>query len=135
MKVTRDVILDVWPVYESGEASADTRALVEAYLEQDPEFARLIRAERKDIVTSAVTAALPPEKEIEALIATQTLLKRRMQYLALGISFVLVAAIFRFPRWMRLGGLEVGRIIVLGIGAYGWAMFWTVHRRLRRKGL
>ena len=43
MNVTRDVITDLWPVYASGEASPDTRALVEAFLQGDPEFARLIQ--------------------------------------------------------------------------------------------
>jgi hypothetical protein len=135
VKVTRDVVLDLWPVYESGEASPDTRALVESFLEQDPEFARLLRAERKDIVTTSASLTLPPEKEIEALKTTQKLLRQRMQYLALGIAFVFLAALFRFPRWTRVGGLEAGRILMLCIGAYGWAMFWSVHRRLRVKGL
>jgi hypothetical protein len=43
MTVTRDVILDVWPLYEAGEVSADTRALVDGFLAGDPEFARLLR--------------------------------------------------------------------------------------------
>jgi len=43
MKVTRDVITDLWAVYESGEASADTRALVEEFLREDPEHARKLR--------------------------------------------------------------------------------------------
>jgi anti-sigma factor RsiW len=135
MKPTRDVILDLWPVYESGEASADTRALVEAFLEQDPEFARMIRAERKDIVTSSGSVALPRDREVEALMATQKLLRRRMQYLALGMSFTFLAAMLRFPGWMHVGGLNVPRIVMLAIGVYGGVMFWSMHRRLRVKGL
>ena len=42
MKITRDVITDLLPVYLSGEASADTKALVELFLKDDPEFAKLI---------------------------------------------------------------------------------------------
>ena len=41
MKVTRDVILDLLPLYLAGEASADTRILVEKYLETDPKLAQL----------------------------------------------------------------------------------------------
>jgi anti-sigma factor RsiW len=129
------VVLDLWPIYEAGEASPDTRALVEAYLEQDPEFARLVRAERKDIVTSAASVALPPEAEKAALAATQKLLKRRMQYLVVGLVFVIFSAMYRFPPWTRVAGLELGRMLILGIGLWGWAMFWSVHRRLRVKGL
>lgn len=43
MNVTRDVILDVWPLYEANEVSADTRALVDGFLAKDPEFSRLLQ--------------------------------------------------------------------------------------------
>jgi len=43
MKVTRDVILDLWPAYQAGEVSAETRALVDEYLASDPEFASILR--------------------------------------------------------------------------------------------
>lgn len=42
MKVTRDVIYDLLPGYFSGEISADTRALVDEFLRQDPEFSRMM---------------------------------------------------------------------------------------------
>jgi anti-sigma factor RsiW len=43
MTVTRDVILDLWPMYEAGELSADGRTLVEQFLGDDPEFAAILR--------------------------------------------------------------------------------------------
>ena len=43
MKVTRDVILDLLPLYLANEASAETRALVQEHLERDPDLARLAR--------------------------------------------------------------------------------------------
>ena len=39
MKITRDVIIDLLPLYFSGEASTDTKELVKAYFDQNPEFA------------------------------------------------------------------------------------------------
>lgn len=45
MKVTRDVITDLLPLYFSGEASEDTRALVGEFFRQDPEFEELARAQ------------------------------------------------------------------------------------------
>jgi anti-sigma factor RsiW len=38
MKITRDIVLDLLPLYLAGEASADTRALVEEYVQTDPEL-------------------------------------------------------------------------------------------------
>lgn len=43
MTVTRDVVSDLWPLYASGEASADTRTLVEGFLAGDPAFAAALR--------------------------------------------------------------------------------------------
>jgi len=48
MNVTREVILDLLPVYLAGEASPATRALIEEYMEQDPELAQRIRLQWAD---------------------------------------------------------------------------------------
>ena len=36
MKITKDVIADLMPLYPAGEVSADTRALVEDFLKANP---------------------------------------------------------------------------------------------------
>ena len=41
MKITRDVILDLLPLYIANELSEDTRSLVDEYLETDPEIAKI----------------------------------------------------------------------------------------------
>jgi hypothetical protein len=56
MKVTREAITDLPPVYFSGEASADTRTLVEDYFRQDPRI-RAHRAQRRR--TSLLLAIFP----------------------------------------------------------------------------
>ena len=43
MKITREVVTDLWPLYLSGGASADTRTLVETFLADDPELARILK--------------------------------------------------------------------------------------------
>ena len=41
MTVSREVILDLLPLYLSDEASPDTRALVKEHLDHDPDLAQL----------------------------------------------------------------------------------------------
>ena len=41
MKITKNVILDLLPLYSAKEVSDDTRALVEKYLKTDPELANI----------------------------------------------------------------------------------------------
>jgi hypothetical protein len=43
MEITRNVILDLLPLYLANEVSADTRALVEKYLETDSELANVAK--------------------------------------------------------------------------------------------
>lgn len=43
MNIDREVVIDLLPIYFSGEASPQTTALVEIHFRQDPEFERLAR--------------------------------------------------------------------------------------------
>ena len=43
MEITRNVILDLLPLYSADEVSADTRALIEKYLETDPDLANVAK--------------------------------------------------------------------------------------------
>jgi hypothetical protein len=65
-KVTRDVIKDLWPLYIAGEASPDTRALVDAFLGEDPEFAQTMR-ETDLRLPSPEAPPLPPDHELKTL--------------------------------------------------------------------
>ena len=44
MQVTRDIVRDLLPVYLAGEASADTRAVVEKHLATDPQLREAVEA-------------------------------------------------------------------------------------------
>ena len=123
MKVTRDVITDLWAVYESGEASADTRALVEDFLNEDPEFARLVREERS-LKMLEVMPTLPSDHEKATLEKTKQLMRYRGLALVAGFTFTLAAAVLRQYREVTLV------LAALGLGTWCW--LWV---RLRVKGL
>src|SRR6185436_814969 len=71
MNVTRQVINDLWPVYAAGEASADTRALVEAFLGQDPAFARALQEQSAEPIPEQEIPRMPLDLEAKALRRTQ----------------------------------------------------------------
>jgi hypothetical protein len=72
--VTRDVIVDLWPLYVSGEASQDTRRLVEAFLREDKEFARELKQDAGGPLTSQDVPSLTPDHELR----TMAQIKRRL---------------------------------------------------------
>lgn len=89
MNVTREVVTDLLPVYFSGEASRDTKALVEDYFQQDPDFARIARSAATPLETLQHPAPIvaSPEKEKRDLESIRWGLRRR-QWLFAGSLFL-----------------------------------------------
>jgi hypothetical protein len=65
MNVTRDVMTDLLPVYFSGEASEDTKRLMEEYFRANPDFERIARRAVAPLEQLRKTAPVPPEAERE----------------------------------------------------------------------
>ena len=66
MKVTRDVILDLLPIYLADEASEDTRALVANYLEHDPQLMQLALKAGESKIPNDIPITLTEENEMKA---------------------------------------------------------------------
>jgi hypothetical protein len=65
--VTREVITDLYPLYLSGDASADTRRLVEACLKADPEMLRTLETSGGNPLAGRAAPSLPPDLELKTL--------------------------------------------------------------------
>lgn len=65
--ISRKVVMDLLPAYFSGEASAQTREIVETYLAGDPAFAERVRRDWVDAIGALdelpATLALPDDPE------------------------------------------------------------------------
>ena len=86
MAVTRDVILDLLPLYLSDEASPDTRSLVEEHLESDRDLARLAN-QWKDRLSEAPPAPVNPEAQALAYQEAKRRITNRIITLAATIAF------------------------------------------------
>ena len=131
MKITRDVVIDLWPVYVSGEASADTRALVDAYLASDPEFARAVRDDPELDLRSSVPAALSKDHEMQTLNRT----KRALLVRDWPLFFAILFSCFAFGRIVSDTSFDVSPrnfIATASIAAVFWIVFLVrLVRRLR----
>lgn len=94
MKITRDVITDLLPVYLAGEASPDTNALVEEFLAAHPDFAKLVAEQEQSLTPNSIH--IPKETEMQTLEKTKKLLWQRSMYLGFAIFFTLFTFSFRF---------------------------------------
>ena len=143
MNVTREVILDLLPVYLAGEASPATRALVEEYLKQDAELAQSIRLQYADNFAGAVPSALPPDLELRSLRRTRRLLGLQRWLFGFGIFFVAISLsnqssfegghLKQFHFLLRDYPVEFGICVVLGVAC--WIAYFAIRRRLCAKAM
>jgi len=139
MNVTREVILDLLPVYLSGEASPATRALVEEYMKQDPDLAQRIRVQWADNFAKAVPSALPPDLELRSLRRTRSLLSWQRWLFGLGIAFSALSLsnefsfegghLKEFHFLLRDYPAEFGICVALGLAC--WIAYFSIRHRLR----
>ena len=142
MNVTREVILDLMPLYASGEASQATRDLVDEYLKTDPELAERVRALGPQGFPRDAPA-LPPELELRSLGRTRRLLSLQRWLFALAITFTALSLTSEITfhgggiRQFRLliidYPLQFGTCLAVAIGC--WAGYHAVRRRLRTTAL
>ncbi|HEY6572788.1 MAG TPA: hypothetical protein VI198_05665 [Candidatus Eisenbacteria bacterium] len=106
MKVTTDVVNDLLPLYEAGEASADTRALVEDFFRENPEFERQVSA-RTALADSLQAPPFPnptPSLERTTLERTRRFIRTRTFFLGLAIALWVIPFAFTFDehglRWI-----------------------------------
>ena len=123
MQVTRDIVRDLLPVYLAGEASADTRAVVEKHLATDPQLREAVEAAG---AWSPPPIEAPASLEERSLERTRRLLGRKNFWLGFALIFSFVPLLLR-PLWLA--------DLVMLIGFGGWTAFLITCRKLSATGL
>ena len=97
MKITREVILDLLPLYLANEVSADTGALIEKYLETDPQLAKLARQQKAAIeLPGEIPIPLTEETQLKAYRKSKIILYITIVFLALLMTAILGIALMAF---------------------------------------
>ncbi len=129
MTVTRPVILDLWPIYVSGEASPETRALIDEFLRSDPEFAGQLQ---RDPLVAVEAPSLPPDVEMHAF----TRARRRLGGYRWMLQMALVFSGLSFGRIVSDTSWDVSPrafIITASIAAGFWIAFLVTLWRMRAR--
>ncbi len=136
MKITRDIVKDLLTVYLAGEASEDSRALVEEWLRGDPALASQVERARAGRLPPV--APPPPSAEMAALDRTRRRLRWRSILLGAAIYFSTLPLSVTFGRGGYQGLLLhdwPSRVVALAIAAALWIGYWRTSRRLAVSGL
>ena len=103
-EVTRNVIEDLWPLYQSNDIGSEGRALVDTFLSQDIEFASVLR-ESKRISPVIPSFQLSPDQERRLMDKARE--RVRMKLLIIGGSIAITGFIMI---------IALGAVIVLMFG-------------------
>jgi predicted anti-sigma-YlaC factor YlaD len=137
MNITRDVVTDLLPLYFAGEASSDTRALLEEYLQQNPAFAAAVReqAERSAAMLADVVASPRLTAEKAAFERVRRYNRQRNQLLAFAIAFALMPFAFVFHnshvQWLMVRDSPKQAIYFLVAAAGCGVAYHWLGRRVR----
>lgn len=131
MKVTQEVIRDLMPAYLSGEASADTRALVEEFLAGDPALKHEFQRAAKEMLTR-FPVTLSPDHEKRTIDRVRWLLRLRGLLIALTFFFIAIPFSFSFSQagvhWIW-GNLPRAIYGLAGL-AFAIGLLWLIAERI-----
>jgi hypothetical protein len=128
------VIIDLLPAYFSGESSAATRALVEEYFREHPDFESTARAANRPLEDLKVPfMALDEAKEKLALERARQITEARSAFLWLAIFFTLILLLFRIRDhqvvWIMWQATPILGLVFTLMAGFFWLLYLTVRRR------
>ena len=138
MNITQDVITDLLPAYLSGEASADTKTLVDEFLTTNPQFAAILQAARRGLSEPpAVQRAVAPDVEREAVSRTRGVIRQQRRIVAFAIVLTLLPLSFTIgAEGIRFLLRDEPRTAVFWLPAATlWFTYVRMQRRLKTAGL
>jgi hypothetical protein len=103
LDVTRDVVRDLWPLCRAGEASPDSKALVDAFLREDGALASMLQ--QSETVGRVVPGVrLSPDAERRLLDEAGARARLKLQIIGGSIAAVAVLLLAAFGGivWMFL---------------------------------
>jgi hypothetical protein len=108
-EVTRNVILDLLPLYLADEVSVDTRTLVEKYLESDPELLAIVEKSAAAKLPEDIPIPLKKEDQMEAYLQAKKYMMRRTliwaSLIALALFGIFGTALVAFLTLVRHMGI------------------------------
>jgi len=133
MQVTRDIVIDLLPLYQSGEASKDSRAAIEEFLRRDPSLTQMTGQDTAVVPTTAAC-----ELERQTIMRTRATIRRRSWILAAAIWFTLLPFSFVFRGGQVTFFMlrdQPGSVLLLLVAAILWFQHARMTRSLRTAGL
>jgi len=134
MTITKDIISDLIPLYTSGECSADTKHLIDEYINSHPAFADEMKTLSRDPLPNSIPHRLNNGDEMKTLRKTQRLLKQRTWLMAFAIFCTLAPfSVFHTGEktyWLLLDA-PTSALVYAVLALICWAGYFMTKGKLR----
>jgi hypothetical protein len=133
MNVTKEIINDLIPLYFANECSADTRTVVEDYLQRNPQQAQELRR----VMGTPVPQTAPSSEsldEVRSFREARRRLRRRTWLMAFAIFFSLAPLSFVWTSgrvWWLLRDAPASAIVYAALGVVFWVICAVDRSRSR----
>ena len=132
MNISRNVIIDLLPLYLAEEVSEDTRQLVEDYLAKDPSIKKWVEQAQNPQLFEEIPSALNKEHELKTLEKVKRYTQQRNLFMSMAFLFTGLLLAFRFDgndiTWFWNGTSAALPVFVLAF--FSWIMFAHSVRKL-----
>ncbi len=127
--ISRNIILDLLPAYISGDASEDSRALVERFARNDPKIVEMIRSGRLESTDIAPETSMPADLEMKTMKRIRRSIRRQMWYVALATASILMVPLVAmvFTTEVNWGVFD---FVVMGILLFGTGLTYVLLSRV-----
>ena len=126
MPVSKDVLLDLLPIYLAGEAREGTRALMEQHLARDHELSR-IAEKMKATRLPNVPPTAAPDQEMRAFARAKHLMFQRIMFLILAVASTVFWA---FSMGFMLDSRPEAAAVAFVLTAIFWVVYSINSRRI-----
>ena len=133
MNVTKEIINDLIPLYVANECSGDTRALVDEYLQRNPQQAEQLRR----VMGTSIPHAVPSAKsldEVRSFREARRRLRQRSWLMAFAIFFSLAPFSFVWTSgrvWWLLREAPASAVVYAVLGVVFWVIYAVERSRSR----
>ncbi|MBE2201666.1 MAG: hypothetical protein IAE79_23850 [Anaerolinea sp.] len=133
MEITRNVILDLIPLYLAGEVTDDTRQLVEHYLHHDPKLAKLVELAANEKLPEDIPMPINKESEMKTFQKVRLLTLQHHIFLGLSLVFSILWVIFAFGKAVEPEIPMAIPVIFFFTAAFFWTGFLNVIYQINKQ--
>lgn len=130
--IHRNIIYDLLPAYMAGEASEESKALVEEFAKNDSQIAELIRQSKLEADPISQKTVVPDDLELKTINKIRQSIRLKVWYVAFATAAILVAPLvaMQFTDEVNWGLMD---FVIMGVLLFGTGIAYVLVSRISER--